>query len=967
GAQARTAIERAIVDGVMKANEYKAAHVEALWPWLERTCKAHDAPGSPHDKLHKYAQPVLVKGTKSKAGPTPSSPLFDTIAPWCEAHDQLERWHDATDLQFLHRLREDARQRAERRKRDFNTCDYDDLIGRLHAATCHATTGPALAAALRAQFPRVLIDEFQDTDARQWRIFEALFGEGGLVLVGDPKQAIYRFRGGDVATYVRAGATVQQRKSLTHNFRSRPALVDAVNALFAHAPHGALGTGIDFAATQPGGGVDDADFLVDGTPGPALQWHAVPPREEGKDHAKPGSLRIVAVLCADAISERLSQASAGRVQCRDAHTGAMRALQPRDIAVLVRDHGQARAMRDALAVRGVPAAVTRRESLYAGEEAQHVLALLLALRAPGDDRRLRAALATPLFGWTAARLAALDEFGDTPKEGGHELHAWQQRLVEWRARWERHGPQALLADVVAGNAARIIDTIGGERRLANTLQLGELMQASAARSLGTQGQLDQLRENIAHADGDNEAQQPRLESDAGRVQILTLHKSKGLEFPQVYLPFAALGRKADVKGMAMYTDGSGERVRQSKMPDALAGEGLTWDDAKARHLREEREEDMRLLYVGLTRARYALWVCCGALAQNRQSALHALLGGALPNDDMRTRAGSTWRVGLPAAGAPARVAALPAAAVPAARQAQRRLQRDWWIHSFSQLHRQQAQGAHALVEDARADDEQSGDAGTRVDGTSPERRRFSGTRFGNVLHEALEHADFAAWRDCGEDTVPAAQRGLLENALRNGAYREVDIDVGVRELGSLVARTLNARMPEGIRLCDVPVSSRIAELEFHFGLSGAGTRELLALLQSHGLLRERRDFGSWQQLSGLMTGKLDLTYCVDGRVYVLDYKSNWLPAYDAATLAERMAASEYDLQALLYAVALHRWLRVRLGNAYDFDRHFGGARYVFCRGLDARDPTCGVFEPVLTRALVEATDALLATPMQGTA
>ncbi|MEO6365495.1 MAG: exodeoxyribonuclease V subunit beta [Luteimonas sp.] len=970
GEQARAAIDRAIGDGVMKANEYKPEHVEALWPWLERACKAQDAPAGPHDKLRKYTGPVLVKGTlKARTGSTPASPLFDTIAPWCEAHDQLERWHDAIDLQFLHRLREDAQQRDERRKRDFNTCDYDDLIGRLYAATCDATTGPALAAALRAQFPRVLIDEFQDTDARQWRIFEALFGEGGLVLVGDPKQAIYRFRGGDVATYVRAGATAQQHASLTRNFRSRPALIHAVNALFAHAPPGTLGNGIEFVGTEPGGGVDDADFLVDGAPGPALQWHAVPPRDDGKDHAKPRSLRIAADLCADAIAERLSQASTGRVLCRDAHTGAMRSLQPRDIAVLVRDHGQARAMRDALAARGVPAAVIRRESLYAGEEAQDVLALLLALRSPGDDRRLRAALATPLLGWTAAAIAALDAVGNAQQEGGAALHAWQQRLVEWRTRWERHGPQALLADVVARNAARIVATIGGERRLANTLQLGELMQASAARSLGTQGQIDALRTAIATADADDESQQPRLESDAGRVQILTLHKSKGLEFPQVYLPFAALGRKkgGGGKGMAMYTDDSGDRVRHWKMPDVLACAGLTWDQGQVRHQREEREEDMRLLYVGLTRARHALWVCCGALAQNAQSALHALLGGALPDDDMRAGPGSTWRIGLPTAGIPARIAALQAPAVPAARGAHRRLQRDWWIHSFSQLHRQQAQGTHALVDDARADDEQAGDAGMRADDAALEGRRFSGTRFGNVLHAALEHADFAAWRDCGEDTVPATQRGLLEKALRNGAYREADIEAGVRELGSLVARTLNARMPEGIRLCDLPPSSRIAELEFHFGLSGAATRELLALLQSHGLLRDRRDFGSWQQLSGLMTGKLDLTYRVDGRVYVLDYKSNRLAAYDSGTLAEQMAASEYDLQALLYAVALHRWLRVRVGDDYDFDLHFGGARYVFCRGLDASDPTRGVFQPVLPRALVEATDALLASPLRSAA
>lgn len=963
-ASARVAIEAAIADGVLKPAEYKSLHVASLWQWCEHAASLPAMPGKRHPKLHKYAAAVLAKGTyKAKAGLTPQSPLFDAIAPLCAAHDACQAWREACDLQRLHALRDEARRRDRARKRDFSRCDYDDLIGRLHDAVDDDRSRPALTAALRAQFPRVLVDEFQDTDARQWQIFAKVFERDGLVLVGDPKQAIYRFRGGDVNTYVAAASTAERSARLDRNFRSRPCVIATVNTLFAEVAEGDFGTGIVFRPTRPGGTVADADLELAGASAPALQFHVVPPTTDRsgqpKDWTKPASVRIAAELCAETIRARLQQSRDGEAVCRDRHSNAMRPLQPRDFAVLVREHTQATAVREALARRGVPAVASGKQSLYQGDEAQNLLTLLLALRAPGDDRRLRAALATPLLGWDAARIAALGEDGETLRE-------WQQRLAEWRTRWERHGPQAMLAEVVAGHAARLLAMIGGERRLTNYLQLGELLQASATRRPDTQGQLDQLRADIADADADDEAQQPRLESDAGRVQILTLHKCKGLEFAQVMLPFVAIGRPPRVDDVAMYTDAEGRRVRQWRTSDALIDAGLTWEQAKQRHLREERDEDMRLLYVGLTRARDALWLCCGALAQNGHSALHRLLRGAVPSAALLSKLGKdvVLETGLPPA-APARLTIVESAAAPPPRSAQRRLSRDWWIHSFSQLHRQQAHGAHVLAEDAPAADERHVAAvAIARDITQRESQRFGGTRFGNVLHHALEHADFAAWRDHdGIAPPPAGQHEVLVAALDSQGYPGRQQAEAIRELAPLLARTLNAPLPEGVRLCQQPPAARIVELEFHFALRGASTQALLALLQAHGIALGRADFGSWTRLSGLMNGKIDLTYRHDGRVYVLDYKSNRLPAYDQATLAQVMAGSEYDLQALLYVVAVHRWLRLRQGAAYDFDRHFGGVRYLFCRGLQAGDPAAGVFVPRIDRVLVEAVDGLLAPAM----
>ncbi len=962
GEAARGRLDEAIAGAVLNAGQYKAEHAQSLWQWLQSAASAPMPPAAPHPKLHKYAPAALEKATlKAKAGRTPQSPLFESLPALIEAMSAVDRWREARDLQQLHALRAQARRLDQARKQAFNVRGYDDLVGELHAAV--AADPGTLSAALRQQFPCVLVDEFQDTDARQWEIFSHLFGSGGLVLVGDPKQAIYRFRGGDVNTYVKAAATAQRASTLDRNFRSRPGLIAAVNVLFASVPESALGEGIAFLGTEAGGRAADADFLLDQQPAPALHFHVVPAQEDG-NYSKPVSVAIAAALCADARQQRQQQALQERASIRDRTTGAMRALQPRDVAVLVRDHRQAAEVRHALALRGVPAVASGRQSLYQGEEAQDLLTLLLALRAPGDDRRLRAALATPLLGWTAARIVALDEDGDASVSGtGQALRAWQQDLVAWRTRWERHGPQAMLAEVLAGNAQRLLQETGGERRLTHYLHLAERLQSASGRNLGTQGQVDALRHQIAHADGDDEAQQPRLESDASRVQILTLHKSKGLEFPLVYLPFAGIGRQEKISGLALYTDSEGQRVRQWETAQDFPG-APPWSEARQRHLQEEAAEDLRLLYVGLTRASAAVWLCCGPLSQYGSAALTRLLGGAAPSPALRTALGAvaTFSAGLPSSAPPARLQAPRAEQVPGWRTAQRRLHRSWWIHSFSQLHRQQSHGAGPMIETRPADDE------APLASSAPARpRQFFGSRFGNVLHHALEHVDFAAWRGHAGEWPPVSQERFLVEALNSQGYPQRAHDAGLRELAPLIARTLNAPLPEGLRLCDLAPDARLVELEFHLALRGATTQALLGLLHAHGVALERSDFGVWTQLSGLLNGKIDLTYRHQGRVYVVDYKSNDLPAYAAAALAHSMAASEYDLQALLYTLAVHRWMRLRAGPGYDYARDFGGVRYLFCRGLDPADPAQGIAVPRFSPALVEALDALLVPPMASAA
>ena len=315
---------------------------------------------------------------------------------------------------------------------------------------------------------------------------------------------------------------------------------------------------------------------------------------------------------------------------------------------------------------------------------------------------------------------------------------------------------------------------------------------------------------------------------------------------------------------------------------------------------------------------------------------------------------------------PAALPRLPAehdAVIPPARSVTRRLSHDWWVYSFSQLAKADAgteagTASSATLPASGGNDEPDGADEATVEADID--LRFSGNRYGVAMHAALEHSDFGAWRDWQPgDAAPADESTVIADALRDEGYAADVLDDGIALTAQLVGQTLTVALPEGVRLCDVPASERRPEIEFQFSLQPVQVDALLRLLHAHGVVASRHGFGLRQKLEGLMTGLIDLTYRHAGKWYVLDYKSNRLPGYDDAAMAQAMAHSEYDLQALIYTLALHRWLRFRLRSGYDYARDFGGIRYLFCRGLDAgRTDSPGIHAQRFSPALVDALDAL---------
>ncbi|MEO5566153.1 MAG: exodeoxyribonuclease V subunit beta [Luteimonas sp.] len=960
------AFDRKVLHGSrVKRPSFAKAFVE-----LQAGREARDWPMGEKSHLDKLRpERLLAFCYEDKCEHVPMSPLFDAFAHWFEAERAMQDYLGSRRIALLHHLRDDARVRLATLKRQRRVQTYDDLIDGV-ADALDSPNGDALARNLRTQYAVALVDEFQDTDARQWAIFDRVFGSGSrgevevgsaLFLIGDPKQAIYGFRGGDVHAYLGARSTATEAPALAHNFRSRPSLLAAIDALYAQAGEDAFVDPRIFFRTVSGGGRrTDSDFLRNGANAPALTiWQAPPPQSgqdgNGKAWSADDSRGLAAAGCVAAIHGVLSDARAGDAMIDGAP------VQPGDIAVLVRSHHEAGKIQQALAAVGIPAVAAGKQSLFATGEARELHALLLALLQGGDDGRLRAALSTVLVGEDAAAIDAL-EHSDAHRE-------WQYKSMDWRERLLRGGPLALVGDLCAINAERLLGLVDGERRVSNYLQLAEALQEAQALALGLQGLVDWLGRRIAQADADDETQLLRLESDAHRVQIVTLHKSKGLEYPLVFLPFAGIGRqhKSPSRGCIAHDEAHGRHLHW-KVGLADAG----WEEAKESWKVEQCAEDARLLYVGLTRAKHALWIATGAFSSHDKAALAPMLGNM---DALAAVPG----IVVDATAPPAHLERLPPgsdAAVPQARVAKRALSHDWWVYSFTQLSNADAgndSSAAATVpvpggrDEPTAAEADSIEIAADIADFDP---RFAGPRFGVALHAALEQfalepAGFAAWRDWQPgDQAPGATTDIIAAALGAEGYPADNIEDGVVLVTHLVGHTLRVEMPEGVRLCELPNEARRAEIEFQFSLQPTRVDALLQLLHAHGVVRERQGFGLRQRLDGLMTGLIDLTYQHDGRWYVLDYKSNRLPGYDAAQLASAMAHSEYDLQALIYTLALHRWLRFRLGDAYDYARDFGGIRYVFCRGLDATrsapadKPATGIHAQRFEPELVHALDAL---------
>jgi exodeoxyribonuclease V beta subunit len=842
-----------------------------------------------------------------------------------------------------------VREQISRRLQERGQITYTTLIEEVHRRL-HCARGAALAARLAEAWPAALIDEFQDTDARQWQIFQQLSkapSAQSLILIGDPKQAIYAFRGGDIHAYLSAREALPRERvySIRHNFRSHPALLRALNDLYRLAADDAFGGHqIRYLPVQPG-----APAAWDDEPTrQALHLRLLTPlgrTMEARDEA-------ILEACADDIARLLNDDRT----LIDGHP-----IQPGDIAVLLSTNRQISDLRARLIERQVPVVGSGKTSVLDTPWADDLQLLLHALLNVNDDYAVRAALATRLLGTTAADLVAMAQ---APARWDNQL----ERFAHWRLQWDRRGILAVIESIVLEQAPRLLAAVDGERALTDLRHLGEVLQDAAAECYGPEELyawlIEARSEGLADEDASRELQL-RIESEARRVQLLTLHASKGLEFPVVFVPMAWRHRKIPSVDWAVFHDG--EHRRRLDLGSADIGA----------HKRVEAEEDMqeslRRLYVALTRAKYRCQIyACTDLAPSAESArpgkgeLDILLGAALAG------AGATqdldpWQalaLKVPSldlsveADVPAKYTQAPAKSeVRQARVPSRVPRPRFGLHSFSSLTQYSASSARDSTRGAEDEKELPGEPAPSLDAGAahPQLHALStlkGPRFGDAMHQLLEEDD---GRLRFAQQIERIQAALQAQGLR---LDPEESPAQLRAVAAMLDRCLRSELAPGLRLARLPANKRRPEFEFAFALDAARWGQLGMLLQSHG-------YGDWwpaaddgRVLRGLMKGYIDLLFEWKGRYHVLDYKTNWLGDSLGDYLPERLEASmrehRYGLQALVYSVALHRYLGQRIDD-YRPEHHLGESWYLFLRaiGLGA-----GVWRQAFPVALIMALDAL---------
>ena len=861
------------------------------------------------------------------------------------------------------------------RRRQRRLVTYDDLVLRLQAALLDPVTGDQACRRLREQFSVVLVDEFQDTDPAQWTILrEAFHGHRTLILIGDPKQAIYAFRGADVFSYLEAAGHADQHATLPTNHRSDAAVVRGIADLM-----GDLELGDERIVVHPVEAAHADSRLVG--PGSAVRfrlrtWH--PP--DGPLGVGRGRATVADDVAADIVDTLTGPT---RLHLGP---GPERPVAPGDIAVLVANHMQATAVRGALERCGVPVVVSGGISVFATRAAEQWLTLLSAMLQPRTPL-IRAAALTDFLGHTAAELAG------EPDRIDHEVGL---RLRVWAEVLESDSPAALFATVSqeTGLAARALGYVGGERHLTDLRHVaGALHAEQRSTGCGLVRLVDWLGERVRRArDRAREASPEltqRLETDAEAVQVLTVHSSKGLQFPIAYVPFA-WDRFDRTDVVVQCHDQHGQRIIDVRGQGAPGrSELLTAERAEA------AGEELRLLYVALTRARCQVVVhWASSLRNTNRAPLHRVLCarreaqrapalaypvGAPPTQGL---AGSQWILvesveprPAPPLWAPGSSTAPELSAAPFTRALDSTWRRTSYTGLTAGVHGQErAPSGFRDDEPADSDEASTTDRGP-VEGDSQFAGLPAGASFGTLVHAVLESVDTSAV-DLDDEVRTVCQRHTSRHPM------------GGLEPGMLAAAVTEAlRTPlgpstDGLALADIPPGDRLAELDFELPMGSGdvadpGARVTVAdiadLLEQH---LGRTDpmarypdrlrapgLGS-SALNGYLSGSIDAVLRVPGpagpRFLVVDYKTNLVRdpgvpgmearvwGYRPEVLPEVMMAAHYPLQALLYNAALHRYLRWRLPG-YEPQVHLGDVLYLFLRGMAGPDtPTqggvpCGVF------------------------
>ncbi len=905
------------------------------------------------EKFEYFTAEKIKKSVKAKQK-TPEHPFFNICDELKEKSKEIEALFDRY-IMYLKRefLRYAGCELAKCKKRR-NIQYYEDLLTRVRDALVNSRDNHDLAIQIRRKYKAALIDEFQDTDPVQYEIFSNLFDsdENVLFIIGDPKQAIYSFRGADIFSYINAASKAGSKSTLTENWRSVPGLIDAVNALFSDLPNPYIFDDIAFYKGVSGHAKEYKDKTVP-LYEPFTLWHLFSDEytENNKSIKKDVAEKVISESVASEILRLLE---------RD--NGVEEGIRAGDVAILVRTNNQAQTVKMSLSKRRVPSVIYSIDNVFDSHEAMELERFLGAVSDPSNMKNVRSALVTDIFGISGEELDI----------AGRSQLIWDEQLAvfaECHYLWNKQGFINMFRHFMTQKRVRerLVLFSNGERRITNLLHLSEILhKVSVEKKPGMTGLVRWLSEQREASREKLEEHLLRLESDDDAVKIVTIHKSKGLEFPVVFCPFN-WGRSEISDKEIIFHDESKERNlvldlgRDEKSLSAARKELLS--------------ENIRLLYVALTRAKKRCYLVWGRINSAETSAMAYLFHYARnkkhdTDEDIVTALKGYFtgrkdeellddlKMLEKKAGGSIDVSVLPS---PVGGKY------DFYEGEMEQLFSRNFAGkiddtfkissySSITAGSPASHDIRDIDAGTRAaikDSSEPHQKSgtpdiFSfpkGARAGIFFHDLFEQIGFSYSEAGAREEVVA---GKLREYGFGASWKDPVCDM----INKVLDAPLYAK-EKVIKLSEIDKANRVNEMEFYFPLKMIAPVAIKKVFQDYGRIMVSGDYPVWLEnlafspSKGFMKGYMDMVFCHEGRFFLVDWKSNYLGNavrhYGISSINEVMEKESYILQYHLYVLALHQYLRLK-GAGYNYEDSFGGVFYIFMRGVDdSKTRGAGIF------------------------
>ncbi len=885
------------------------------------------------DKTKYFCQNHIV--SKKKKGLDDKIPYHRFFELW----EQIFETSKPLSIQFKLKVLKDAvaycGNRLMQLKLRNKVMAHDDVLDLLDQAL-QSQFGSKLSASIRQKYPLAMIDEFQDTDNIQYQIFSMIYPDNSnLIMIGDPKQAIYSFRGGDIFTYLQAQqeTNATNRFTLDTNWRSTSGLIKAVNSIFSNKEEPFIYSGIEFVDVKASGKHDDFQFAINSkVVEPLTIWH-IPVTEENQGYSPKGYIKK------DIAKELVAYSTAGEVvRLLEPKTKAMvdgRLVNPTDITVLVRNAKQAYLIIEALRSRGISCAYQGNDSVFAANQALELNTILHALAFPENESYLLSSLATGLIGKTSSQILLMQQ----DEKGWDEL---SRQVIRLHQQWHKgHFIQTIyqflhLMDI----PANCLQQENGERALTNLLHLIELLQQATKTTHGINGLLAWYKQQL----GDEtvvEEKQLRLESDSDLINVVTIHKSKGLEYSIVFAPFlwdVSPNRSSTAKFHDIDTDGIATTVIDFGSDELKEHKELA--------TKEELSEEIRLMYVALTRAKHKCYISWGKIAYIEKSPIGFLLDRdseiknldddqicenlsrlvaksdntieliKLPEYSERVKQRADVEVKLSAMEFTGGIEDYYRISSFTSLSSTVEHNHDVGVYGSESSQIQYQELARELVEEHK---EISGEQLTIFDFPK-------GARAGVFFHHILENIDF-------QDADSEHSDQLIEKSLRKFGFDQQWYEIVKNNILAVIDCSLG---DSNVSLSKIAGTNRVNEMEFmlsHGRVSNSQINFILNKYEKYNRIDRPLEFG---QIEGLLKGFIDLTFEYQGKYYIVDYKTNYLgndySFYNVEGLQESIIDHDYDLQYIIYSAALHRYLTEILPE-YTYKDNFGGVYYLYLRGI----------------------------------